>query len=196
VTPEGMERVGQLSLFGEAAPATLVDFDDTVARAEIDAYTSPQQGLLFNNLEDEAQVVTNLRSVRWLPWLEGAFFVLLTVGSVALLVWATARRRRDDLALLRALGFTTRQTRAAVTSQGIVIAVIGILFGVPVGVAVGAWVWRSMADAVSLVDVGPLPVAFLVLVVPVTLLVGAGLAFGSAQRTARQLRVRPVVEEL
>ena len=55
------------------------------------------------------------------------------------------------------------------------IAVIGILFGVPVGARLGCGArWPT---PVSSWDVGPLPVAFLVLVVPVTLLVGAGLAF-------------------
>jgi hypothetical protein len=61
-----------------------------------------------------------------------------------------ARRRRQEFGILRALGMTGRVTRLAVLTQGIVLAVVGLVFGVPLGLAAGRALWRIFADYVPL----------------------------------------------
>jgi ABC-type lipoprotein release transport system permease subunit len=194
VTPEGMERVGDLSLFGEAAPGFLVRFDATTPRAEIERFPSPEQGVLGNTLDAEAEVVTNLRGVGRLPLLAGTFFALLGVASVGHIVWSTSRRRLLDLGVLRALGCTSWQLRAVVTWQGLAMGVVALVIGIPLGLAAGAWTWRSVADAISLVDVGPVPWSFLATVVPLTLVVTGLLAAASAGRVVRRSQARSVTD--
>ena len=116
----------------------------------------------------------------------GATPALLAIGLAAgalvalgLTLAASVRRRRRDLALLKTFGFTQRQLAAAVAWQASVVAVIGILVGVPVGIIVGRWLWILFADAidavpypsVSVVDVllvglGTLVLALLAALVP------------------------------
>jgi hypothetical protein len=45
------------------------------------------------------------------------------------------RRRRRDLALLKALGFTRRQISATIAWQATSTVAVGLLIGVPVGIA-------------------------------------------------------------
>ena len=56
------------------------------------------------------------------------------------------RRRRRDLAVMRAMGFTRRQTAVAVVVMALAIVAIGVVVGVPVGMAIGATVWRATAS--------------------------------------------------
>ena len=84
--------------------------------------------------------------------------VAAIVGSIAVLALANAlvvavRRRRRDLAVIRAVGFTRRQTAVTVVVMALAIVAIGVVIGVPVGMAVGATVWRATAsDAFVLSD--------------------------------------------
>ena len=56
------------------------------------------------------------------------------------------RRRRRDLAVLRSMGFTRRQTAVSVVVMSLAIVAIGVLVGLPVGLAVGATLWRLTAS--------------------------------------------------
>ncbi len=87
--------------------------------------------------------IAQLRQVRVLPILLGAFLALLAVGAVGHALATAVRRRSHDLAVLRALGLTQRQCRAITFTQATVVAVIGLIFGVPLGLAIGRLVWRG-----------------------------------------------------
>ena len=91
-----------------------------------------------------------------LPLALGAFFALLASATVAHALVTTVRRRRHDLAVLRAIGFTRRQTRGAIAWQSTLLAVAGLVVGVPVGIAVGRIAWRWLADDFPIVYVPPL----------------------------------------
>jgi ABC-type lipoprotein release transport system permease subunit len=100
-------------------------------------------------------------------------------------VGTTPRPTDDELAVLRALGVTPWQTRLVVISQALVLAVVGLVFGVPLGLAAGRTAWRVVAGYVPLDYVPPTAVWALVLVIPVTLLVVNLEAAWPARRAAR-----------
>ena len=56
------------------------------------------------------------------------------------------RARRQELAVLRTLGLTRRQVLEAVGVQALCIAVVGLVIGVPLGVAVGRVAWTELAE--------------------------------------------------
>jgi ABC-type lipoprotein release transport system permease subunit len=95
------------------------------------------------------------------------------------------RRRRRELAVLRTLGLTGRQTRLVVVTQASVLAVIGLALGIPLGLAVGRALWRVVANFTPLAYYPPLGVWALALIVPVTLLAANLLAVWPARRAAR-----------
>lgn len=61
--------------------------------------------------------------------------------ALALILIATARRRRRDLALLKALGFTQRQLASVVAWHSTVAALFGTVFGILMGIVVRRQLW-------------------------------------------------------
>jgi predicted lysophospholipase L1 biosynthesis ABC-type transport system permease subunit len=59
------------------------------------------------------------------------------------------RRRRHDLAILKALGFVRRQVSAAVAWQATTVALVALAVGLPLGVALGRWSWSLLADRIG-----------------------------------------------
>ena len=59
------------------------------------------------------------------------------------------------MAVLRALGMTRRQSRGVVVTQASLLAVVGLLLGVPLGLALGRTLWRVVADHTPLDHVPP-----------------------------------------
>jgi ABC-type antimicrobial peptide transport system permease subunit len=136
--------------------------------------------------------ITALREVRFLPIVLGIFLGLLAVGAVGHALATAVRRRALDLAVLRALGLTQRQCRWIVATQASVLAVIGLIFGVPLGLAVGRSVWRAVASYTPFEYVAPTAVWMLALIAPAALLIGNLLASWPGQRAAR-LRIATIL---
>lgn len=87
-----------------------------------------------------------LEELLGIPTLLAGFLAVLGVGAVAHALASTARRRRHDVAMLRALGMRPRDTAAIVFVQASVIALIGLAIGLPAGIASGRAIWRSVAS--------------------------------------------------
>lgn len=129
--------------------------------------------------------VTELRQVRRFPLVLAAFLAALAGGAVGHALAVAVRRRRHDLAVLRALGMTPRQSRAVVLTQASVLALAGLVFGVPLGVAAGRVLWRAVADFTPLEYVPPVAATTLVAVTPLALLAANLLAAWPGRRAAR-----------
>ncbi len=132
--------------------------------------------------------VVSLGDLRTLPLALGVFFALLASATVAHALVTTVRRRRQELAVLRSIGLTRRQSRVAIGWQATLIAVAGVVLGVPTGVVAGRLVWRWLADSFPVVYVPPLALLAVLLVVPAALAVANLLAAGPARSAAR---IRP-----
>jgi ABC-type lipoprotein release transport system permease subunit len=109
--------------------------------------------------------IENYRSMGATPVLLAAGLAVGAVAALGLTLTASVRRRRRDLALLKALGFTRRQLAACVAWQTTVAATIGVIAGIPLGIALGRWLWilfahqiyavpRPMVPALPLVCIG------------------------------------------
>ena len=119
-----------------------------------------------------------------LPLALGVFFALLATATVAHALVTTVRRRRHELAVLRSLGFTRRQTRLAIAWQATLIAAAGLVVGVPLGIVSGRAVWRHLADGFPLAYVPPLALFAILLVVPAAILLANLLAALPARSAA------------
>jgi hypothetical protein len=148
-------------------------------------------GVQFTPPEPPTQLA-EIRQVRALPQALGAFLVLLAVGAVGHALATAVRRRRHDVAVLRALGMTRWQSRGVVVTVASVLAVVGLLFGIPLGMALGRTLWRVVADYTPLQYVPPVAFWALVLVGPLALLVANLLAAWPGHQAAR-LRVGAVL---
>jgi hypothetical protein len=141
---------------------------------------------------DELTQVKALRDVRALPIVLGIFLALLAVGAVGHALATAVRRRSCDIAVLRALGMTKRQCRWVVVAQATVLTVIGLVFGVPIGLAVGRSVWRAVADYTPFQYVAPFAAWALVLLGLGAPMVANVLAAWPGRRAAR-LRIAQIL---
>jgi hypothetical protein len=120
-----------------------------------------------------ADVATS-RSVGRAPAALAGILAVAAVGSVALTVAVSARRRRGDLALLKAIGFTRRQLSGAVAWQASVTMGIGVVIGTVLGVVTGRGLWRLFAEQMHVVPDAAVPV-LVVAIGAIALMVGANL---------------------
>jgi ABC-type lipoprotein release transport system permease subunit len=127
----------------------------------------------------------NLEGVRRIPLALGAFLAVLAVGAVGHALASTVRRRRHDVAVLRALGLTRRQTRATVAWQATTLALVGLVFGVPLGLALGRTIWRIVAEQTPMLYVAPFAVVAVVLVPPAAVALFNALAAWPGHLAAR-----------
>ncbi len=130
--------------------------------------------------------VENLKTVRSLPTLLGVFLALLAIGAVGHALATAVHRRRHDMAVLRALGLTRPQVRATVAWQATTLAAVGLVFGVPLGIALARTLWRVVAERTPVQYVPPLAVLVLLLVAPVAVIVANVLAAYPGHRAVRQ----------
>jgi hypothetical protein len=131
------------------------------------------------------QVIVEIKDVAVLPLALAGFLVLLAAGAVGHALTTAVRRRRHELAVLRALGMTRMQSRLVVFTQATVLVAIGLVFGAPLGVAFGRITWRLVAQSTPLAYHPPLAVWALALIGPLALLAANLLAAWPGQRAAR-----------
>jgi ABC-type antimicrobial peptide transport system permease subunit len=146
------------------------------------------EGDVFSGPARLPTAVISLGKLEDLPLALGVFFALLASATVAHALVTTVRRRRQELAVLRSLGFTRPQARLAIAWQATLIAVAGIVLGVPLGIIAGRLVWRSLADSFPVVYVPPIAIAAILLVVPAAVAIANLLAALPARAAAR---IRP-----
>jgi hypothetical protein len=126
-----------------------------------------------------------LRNVRSLPKALAGFLVFLGLGALAHVLATAVRRRRQDLAVLRAIGFRPLQLASCVAWQAATVALVALIIGIPLGIAAGRWSWRWVAETTPLLYVPPLAATVVILSVPVTLVLANVMAALPARRAAR-----------
>ena len=110
-----------------------------------------------------AQIV-DYRAIGAAPVILSIGLAIGAVAALGLTLRVSVRRRRRDLAILRALGFTKRQLAGAVAWQATVSALIAIVIGIPVGIAIGRTLWTIFAHTLNVVPDPTVPVLPVVLV--------------------------------
>ena len=129
--------------------------------------------------------VQAVRDMAALPLVLSAFLAVLAVGAVGHALSIAVSRRGHELAVLRALGLTRRQSRLVISIQATLLATIGLAFGIPLGLILGRVLWHAAADMTPLAYRPPLAALALLLIAPAALLVANLLAAWPARRAAR-----------
>ena len=132
--------------------------------------------------------VNNLKEVEVLPRTLAVLLALLALLVLLHALVATTRARQRDLAVLRTLGFERRHLSATVAWQATAIALLGVLLGGVIGIAVGRLVWTAIARNIGVVEDPTMPIGLLALMAVVALVAGI-LAATIPAHSAR--RVKP-----
>jgi hypothetical protein len=137
--------------------------------------------------------IVNYRSMGAMPAILAGGLAAGAVMGLGLTLIASVRRRRRDFALLKTLGFTRGQLAAVVAWQSTVIAVVGLVIGVPVGIAAGRWLWLAFAHELSAVPDPVIPAGSISLAVVAALVLAnlvAALPGRAAARTPAAIVLR------
>jgi ABC-type antimicrobial peptide transport system permease subunit len=183
-----------VSVASTAYPAT-VAFDvsspsvarDLIAKIAAVSASSGSPGGTYQLLPQQAlgAAVINSSQMGSQPVAFAAGVAAAAVLALGLTILASVRQRRRELALLKALGLTTRQIRAVVAWQTSTVLAIAVAVGVPLGLAAGQWAWRSFANSIGVVPTPVVPGWSLLVGVGLLLLGGNLLAAWPAALAAR-----------
>ena len=128
--------------------------------------------------------VRDLSGSTALPLALALVLMLLACGTIAHTLLTSVRQRRRELAVLKTLGFVSRQVRATVAWQATAIAGVGLVVGVPLGLIAGRWAWLLFAGHAAIVPV-PVISPLTLLAVPVVLALANLIAAVPARTAAR-----------
>jgi len=142
--------------------------DPAAARRSLEAMVDPLTntanfGVLLLDVLRPAEIV-NYHALGTTPAILGAALGAGALAALALTLFASVRRRRRDLALLKTLGFTRRQTATTVAWQANVAVLVGMVAGIPLGIVAGRILWDAFAREINAVPVPVVPVVPVVLV--------------------------------
>jgi hypothetical protein len=120
-------------------------------RAALRSLREPRPGVEQDVLTPSPPIeVENLQRVGKLPDALVGLLALLAAAALTDLLVTSVRRRRRDLAILKTLGFVRWQVSAAVAWQATTVALVALLVGMPLGVAVGRWAWSLLVGRLGL----------------------------------------------
>jgi hypothetical protein len=101
--------------------------------------------------------IVNAGDIGAAPALLAGLLALGALVSLALALGTSVRRRRRELALLKALGFSRRQISSTVAWQASATVVVGLALGVPLGVVLGRQLWTLFARQLDVVPQPSVP---------------------------------------
>jgi hypothetical protein len=132
-----------------------------------------------------ASAIVNTEQMGGQPLALALGLAVAAVLSLALTVFSLVRRRRRELALLKALGMTRSQVRAVIAWQTTLTLLIAVAVGGALGIAGGRLAWHAFAGSLGIVPIVEVPVAALVLGLAALVLAGNLLASLPATVAAR-----------
>jgi hypothetical protein len=132
-----------------------------------------------------AATVVNTQQMGGQPVVLALGLAAAALLSLALTVLSSVRRRRHEIALLKALGMTRVQLRAVIAWQTTLTLVIAVAIGGPLGIIVGRWAWHAFAGSLGAEPVSEVPLLLLILGLAAVVVAGNLLSSVPATLAAR-----------
>jgi hypothetical protein len=119
------------------------------------------------------------------PLLFGAILAIFGAATLLHMLVVSVARRRQEIGLLKVLGFVKGQVASVVSWQATTLALIGIVIGVPIGVVIGQAAWTAFASNLGAVPVSVVPIWLIVVLIGGVLVVANLIAVGPALVASR-----------
>ena len=132
--------------------------------------------------------------VQDLPLLLALLLVGLAAVTLFLTLISSATRRRPELAILKAVGYRPNQLRHVVACQSTVMTLVGLVVGLPLGIALGRWLWVLVAEHLGLMAQPVVP-TWQILFVALTALIVANLTAAWPGHVAARTPVARILRE-
>ena len=120
------------------------------------------------------------------PLILSLVIILFGLATLVHVLLVSLVRRSKESQILLAIGFVRRQVAFAVIWQALAIALIAVMVGVPLGIALGRVIWILFADNLGVVSIPVVEIATVGLVGIGTLVSALLLAVGPSLAAARR----------
>ena len=120
--------------------------------------------------------------------------LFMAVATLVHVLVTSVRKRRRDLAILKTMGFVRRQVRAAVAWQATALTIVALAIGLPIGIALGRWVWSAFAGSIGVVPAPAVRSIVIALTIPAGI-VAANLIAAFPARAAAATKPALVLRE-
>jgi hypothetical protein len=190
MTLDGLKRFGPLDNASTSplagAPFALVDAmpgtSENVLR-QLAFPDAPDSGLVLP--AQRPNYVVSYQHLRGTPLALAGLLVALAIATTVHLLTSLVRRRRSDLGILRALGFTSRQLRVSVLVQATTVIGLTLAVAIPLGVIAGRILWTVTSNWLGIPVHEVVPLTAIVLVAAGALIIGNCVAAVPAFAAAR-----------
>lgn len=160
----------------EETTAALTDGLDPGSTGEaVDAVLAPER---------PADVI-HLERVQATPFYLAGVLAVLGGGALVHALVMSIRRRRRDVAVLKALGFVGSQVSASIALQATAMVVTALAIALPLGVAAGRWAWVLLAEELGVPANPATPVLALLAIAAAALLLANAVAAVPGYRARR-----------
>lgn len=129
--------------------------------------------------------VENLIGLRRFPRVLAAFTAMLGIAALQNVLVTTIRRRRRELATLRSLGLTPRQTIRCINWQSLSLTFVALVAGIPVGILVGTRTWAAATHSIGVATDPNPPTLTIAVFALVALVVATAISIPVGWRAAR-----------
>ena len=191
VTLEGLRRVEPDAQLGSAT----IRVRDGASVEATGKRLSETTGMTMGGAFDRPTTVVNIDRVRATPFIVAGALGTLAVLSLAHQLLMSARRRRRDLAVLRALGADHRWVGGVLHWQVTALACAVLVFAAPLGVALGRTVYQIYIDRIGARNDVSIPY-LLIAAIPASLVaLGNAAAIIPSRRARHEVPARVLAEE-
>jgi hypothetical protein len=139
--------------------------------------------------------IEGLIEARLLPYLLAGVLAVLGLAAVIHSLSVAVRRRRGELAALKAIGFRSRQIGATVRWHAMTVVAVALVIGVPLGIAGGRLAWTFAAHGLGVSVAPAVPALVLIGFAAAVLLASNLIAIVPAQIASRVTVVRTLQAE-
>jgi len=129
--------------------------------------------------------IINIDSMRAAPLALAVVLGLALMVGLALSTAVSVHDRRRELAILRALGFSSRALHATVGWQALTSIAVGVIIGTPLGLLAGRFAWHTFAEQLGLVPRADIPIGWIGVVVVAAVALTLLAAVAPARAAAR-----------
>jgi putative ABC transport system permease protein len=190
MTLDGLSRFGPLDDSARSpmsgSPFALVDTTPGTTASALERLAFPgQPGAALVLTAQRPNDVSSYQHLDRTPLALAGLLALLAIATTVHLLVSAVRRRRRDLGVLRALGFTAAQLRLSVLVQAVTLVGLGLLVAIPAGVIAGRMLWGRTASWLGIAQHGFVPVPALALAALAALVVAAVVALVPAISAGR-----------
>ena len=170
---------------GDQAPLIVLYKPGTDVSKKLASLQDKIPGLFTIQVRRSAAELSAVSRSSGVPLTLTEVLLFMAVATLIHVLVTSVRKRRHDLAILKTLGFERRQVRSAVAWQATTLTVIALVFGLPIGIAVGRSIWTFFAGSIGVVPEPAVRLVFVLLAIPVGIIAANLIAALPARAAAR-----------